>query len=80
MGVLAQVKKLGFKNVDQVCKVLNIERSTLYKAQKNDVTRFNDMLIGAKQKLTLAEIDFYRECADQVGITFQEWFDKKDEF
>ena len=77
MGVLAQVKKIGFKDVQQVCKVLGVDRQMLYRAHKNDRKRFDDLLIGAKQKLSLAEIDFYRECADQAGVTFQDWFDSK---
>ena len=72
-----KAKKLGFKSLKQVAKILGVtEQTVINKSKQED---FDDVLIGAKHKLSMAEIEFYKECADRSGITFQEWFDRKDE-
>ena len=46
---------------------------------KSKIEGFDDLLIGAKQKLSLAEIEFYQDCAARESMSFTEWMNKKDE-
>ena len=73
-----KAKQLGFKSLLQVAEIIGVSESTLIRCNKNDSKKFDDYLIGAKYKLTLAEIDFYRECAGMQGVTFKEWYESKD--
>lgn len=74
-----RAKQLGFKTLREAAKVLKVSHKTLEAKHKTDPVKFDDMLIGAKHKLTLMQVDFYRECSQRAGITFEQWLAEKDE-
>ena len=73
-----KAKKIGFKSLKQVAKILGVTEQTVINKSK-DERGFDDLLIGAKHKLSLAEIEFYQDCAVRERITFAEWLDSKGE-
>jgi predicted alpha/beta-fold hydrolase len=72
-----KAKKLGFKSLKQVAKILGVTEQTVFKKAKNN-KEFDNLLVGAKLKLSLAQIDFYRDCSARESITFEEWLSKED--
>tara|TARA_R110002020_G_scaffold406811_1_gene616960 strand:- start:304 stop:546 length:243 start_codon:yes stop_codon:yes gene_type:complete len=72
-----KAKRLGFKSLLQVAKIIGVSETTLIRCNQNNSKKFDDYLIGAKHKLCLAEIDFYRECADMEGVSFEEWWNSR---
>ena len=75
-----KAKALGFKSLLQVAQIIGVSETTLIRCNQNNPKKFDDYLIGAKHKLCLAEIDFYRECASEQGISFEQWWKSRGEF
>lgn len=73
-----KAKKIGFKSLKQVAKILGVTEQTVINKSK-DEKGFDDLLIGAKHKLSLAEIEFYQDCAVREEMTFAKWLESKDE-
>jgi hypothetical protein len=68
-----RAKQLGFKTLREAARILKVSHKTLEAKYKTDPKKFDDLLIGAKHKLTMLQIDFYRDCADRQGVTFEQW-------
>lgn len=73
-----KAKKIGFKSLKQVARILGVTEQTVINKSK-DAEYFDDLLIGAKQKLSLAQIEFYKDCATKADMTFDQWLSEKDE-
>lgn len=71
-----KAKKLGFKSLKQVAKILGVTEQTVI--NKSKVEGFDDLLVGAKEKLSLAEIEFYQDCAARESMSFTDWLNNRD--
>jgi len=73
-----KAKKIGFKSLKQLAMILDVtEQTVINKSKSNE--EFDILLIGAKHKLTIAEIEFYQECAERENLSFNEWFKRRNE-
>lgn len=73
-----RAKKIGFKSLKQLSMILEVTEQTVINKSKNK-EEFDILLIGAKHKLTIAEIEFYQECAERENLSFNEWFKRRNE-
>lgn len=74
-----RAKQLGFKTLKDAAKILGVTSKMLEKNFKANPKKFDDLLIGAKHKLTMYEVEFFKECSEKSGMKFEDWLNKKDE-